>query len=358
MSNNKPYYSSLNLLRIVAVLAVISSHTSFGNPYNMASMGVLLFFSMSGYLITDILLHQKNNITNFKDTLHSYKVFFSRRALRIFPIYYLTLFLVKLFFADSFSWETLGTWYYTYLANFHFLFVLEKFPGMYSHLWTLSVEEQFYLIWPWIIFLTPYKYLKHIILIFIASGPVSRLSFSLFYEGDPKLATKLFTVCNFDIIGLGALMALKGKSVLASDFKSKKIIYSISSFCFVLYLISFKNDWPYYLVWTNSLLCISFFGLVLFFLRNDKKIAIPILSPLIYLGKISYGIYLYHSFVLALVVKVYQKLSKYGTFSYPKSYVVFLLVSLISIVIAHFSWILLEKHILKLKVPYKEKSHK
>jgi peptidoglycan/LPS O-acetylase OafA/YrhL len=163
MTNHIP---ALDGLRGIAILSVMLLHFTNaiaalpGSPTSAARSvfgwgwtGVDLFFVLSGFLITGILLDSKGHPLYFRS-------FYARRALRIFPLYYAALFL---FFVVpraipsvpatySFAWHD-QRWFWFYLGNFHPLGPdAKQFIGQF---WSLAIEEQFYLVWPLLIWLTP-----------------------------------------------------------------------------------------------------------------------------------------------------------------------------------------------------------
>jgi peptidoglycan/LPS O-acetylase OafA/YrhL len=164
---NRRYYPALDGLRAIAVLMVFTTHY-IGLPaaLNWGWTGVDLFFVLSGFLITGILYDSRH-------TRHRFRVFYIRRALRIFPVYYLVLVVGVLLYA-VFHWQLHpGLWLWpAYLGNYARLIWPAEFtantavyedlrsglrlatPFFYhlDHLWSLCVEEQFYLVWPFVIF--------------------------------------------------------------------------------------------------------------------------------------------------------------------------------------------------------------
>lgn len=134
--------TEIDFLRAYAVLAVIATHSSRVVTVGITGYhGVLLFFVISGFLITGILLDARATNGPTRGILTA---FYARRFLRIFPIYYAVLFVAFVLGFQNVRAE-IG-WLLTYLSNWYF--ASRGFTGPASHLWSLAVEEQFYLFWP------------------------------------------------------------------------------------------------------------------------------------------------------------------------------------------------------------------
>ncbi len=203
---NIKYIKQLDSIRAIAVLLVIIAHwfpeSHKLNIYTRVFNGVDIFFVLSGFLITKILLEnrieaEKTGVTK----INIIKNFFTRRFLRIFPIYYLTIFVIYIF-GNSTGTDIKSSFLYflTYTSNFYF-FNRQAWDGMLSHLWSLSVEEQFYLIWPWfMLFLNKRALLSFILLsILIGAGTQFYLMHVMFAD--------ILTVSCIDGFGIGALLA-------------------------------------------------------------------------------------------------------------------------------------------------------
>ena len=156
----------LDGLRALAIFTVLGSHTK---NYDFGWMGVQFFFVLSGFLITGILLRMKENLP----AQQYFKSFYGRRFLRIFPLYYFYLFLLGLaawqtdmipfkFIQREIEANVQPQLPYAFLYVYNFLHATEAYhhTPFLSHLWSLSVEEQFYIIWPLILFLTPKEKMK------------------------------------------------------------------------------------------------------------------------------------------------------------------------------------------------------
>src|SRR6185369_17123224 len=158
----------LDGLRAIAFLLVFALHTNY---LQMGWVGVSLFFVLSGYLITGILLDMKKKLPRREYFIK----FYGRRFLRIFPLYYFYLILLAIFILILPSLKLnllnaeLGPHYFNqiwvaalYVYDFFHASAFFERSRFFVHLWSLSVEEQFYLLWPLLIFLTPREKFKRL----------------------------------------------------------------------------------------------------------------------------------------------------------------------------------------------------
>src|SRR5687767_3884044 len=197
------YVRKIDAMRAFAVLMVVMSHwvpkTSKLIPFG--EIGVDIFFVISGFLITRILLTEKvKAIQEDKGLSTVLKNFISRRALRIFPIYYLSLFIFWWFQDyESYSIRENIAYYVSYTSNILF-FLQNAWDGYLAPLWSLAVEEQFYLVWPLLVVLIPQKHALKIIILSIITG----LVFPYFFQQE---MTKVLTPACMNALGSGALLA-------------------------------------------------------------------------------------------------------------------------------------------------------
>ena len=173
------YIKGLDTIRAFAVFLVLIAHWGpYFSPHTVPALikdvlipnglfGVNLFFVLSGFLISGILLKEK--IANEGHQGRTIKVFYIRRFLRIFPIYYLVIFIAYALNPGVREY----IWYYVgYSSNILPAKVL--FDSPLVHTWSLAIEEQFYLIWPWLLIFVNRKYIKHVLLGFILIGIATR----------------------------------------------------------------------------------------------------------------------------------------------------------------------------------------
>jgi peptidoglycan/LPS O-acetylase OafA/YrhL len=201
-SASASYAPQLDGLRAGAVVAVAWAHWlpawQFGLPLGA---GVHLFFVLSGFLITRILL----DLRAAPRRLPAIGRFYVRRALRLFPAFFLVLG-VAAWAAVPLVRET-WPWHAAYLSN---VFVAReaRWQGHVSHFWSLAVEEQFYLVWPWLIVFVPARWLGAVVAGAVLLGPLARLAAAGRGLSEPFWA--LVPGGSADSLGLGAWVALSG----------------------------------------------------------------------------------------------------------------------------------------------------
>jgi len=171
-------------------------------------VGVTLFFVLSGFLITGILLDTKGEP-------HYFRAFYMRRVLRIFPLYYIVLALVlglgpllpsapAVLRADAAH----QAWYWLYLSNWSEVFGVQL--GVFGHFWSLAVEEQFYLLWPLLVYLTSSRGLARASVGVVITACLLRVA--LIVGHAPADWNYHLTPCRFDALALGALLAIGARN--------------------------------------------------------------------------------------------------------------------------------------------------
>ena len=270
----------LDGLRGIAVLLVIADHVgSYGwEPPEYFSWrmpsghGVRLFFVLSGFLITSILLGAR--VQAPAGTV--YRAFIIRRALRIFPAAYALLLFDWL--AGVPELRLHGWWYVSYLANFRIV-QLQDWPQSVGHLWSLAIEEQFYLVWPLIILWCPLRLVPWILsgLCMVALG----LRGWFVHHGAFFTAYTLpFT--RWDALAVGSLAAIVPLRVSG-----------VLMFGFALWLV------PHPAI-EESALCVLSLGAVLASVSVARIASWLAWRPLTEMGRVSYAMYLWHPFVLSV----------------------------------------------------------
>lgn len=350
------YIKQLDSIRAIAVIFVIISHwlpkTYWINQVTLntnGAFGVNVFFVLSGFLITGILLENRREAEQLNLNKSAIiKNFFIRRSLRIFPIYYLTItFLLIVHKYTGTQIRDSYVYFYTYTANIYF-YKRQEWDGMLSHLWSLCVEEQFYLIWPWLIIFIKEKYLKYLIIAFIAFGVISDFIFS-----DGPIDVAVTTSC-FDAFGIGALLAWQLKYCPDSIKKYYNLICvsAIASLVLLMILFNHHNVYiPYRVLCSGITLWI-----ISYILLNDSKQnfinSILCNKNLVSLGRISYGLYLYHLILYIFSWAVIGALEKRGLLHLPENYKFSIMLwgnAALLIFISWFSWKYIERPFLNLK---------
>ena len=171
---DRQHLPELDGIRGLAVLTVILHH---GFGFELGWFGVELFFALSGYLITGILVDAKGRHRGWD----YFRGFYGRRSLRIFPLYYLVLLLVlvvlpglwPMTFALFDPAREHAAWFWSYTQNVLFAREGTILPGVF-HLWSLAVEEQFYLLFPLLIYLLSIGTLLWVVPLLCVAGVVSR----------------------------------------------------------------------------------------------------------------------------------------------------------------------------------------
>jgi len=314
----KPLYlPGLNGIRAIAALAVVVSHTTLSLPddfhlkgaffgvndtggakgYMLAAFGVTIFFALSGFLITYLLLLESD-----KQEI-DVKKFYVRRILRIWPLYYCYLLLsviTLLLFGIAFEWKTILLMTF-FAANIPAILNLAT-PLLY-HFWSIGVEEQFYLFWPWII-----KKIKHNLvlwlIVFIVLQNAAR--FFLWHYYPFSKAAELSLENRFDGMMIGAVGAILYKQKNALFLKWVDNRWMQYLVFFILALITLNKFGINASVVDNFVVsCITVALIVGQINRKNRWINLdkPVLD---FLGKISYGIYVYHPLVIFFFSKMYH----------------------------------------------------
>jgi peptidoglycan/LPS O-acetylase OafA/YrhL len=287
----------LDGLRAVAVTAVMFQHFSFwGDRWGFAGEGVKLFFVLSGYLITRILLQGRESRSRGARWRSVISTFYIRRALRIFPLYYGVVIVSLICNLDPA--RKIWPWLVMYTINFY-QGANGYYEANFAHFWSLAVEEQFYLVWPWVVWFTPRRWLIPLAFLFLATGPCYR-AYAEYSEAN-GVQSYVNTLASLDSLGAGAIlaMAVHFYSVVAVRRVLRWIVFPLSLAGIVFF--QFSGDvWNGYanLIFSDFALSAFFAWLVYNAARGFRWIGSYTLglAPVVYIGKISYGIYVLHEF--------------------------------------------------------------
>jgi peptidoglycan/LPS O-acetylase OafA/YrhL len=311
-------------MRGYCVLGVFGVHAGYV-PFGW--VGVQAFFVLSGFLITGILLTAKE----YNNAGHYFATFYARRSLRIFPAYYFLILVLAVLAStnlihgthDFHQFSESVPYLLSYVENFHALKEDYFNSGFYSHLWTLSIEEQFYLIWPVIIWLTPKRMLIYVCLTVIVFSTFFRAGI-LAYDGSEHFryfAAGRISFSHFDAFVTGALINLipirKSLLTIKAFGASCAIMLGLG----LIILINSRSGyhppsikslgytqefpWGWSFVWGYTALNL-FVAHLIAILSNEQENDIPPLLGLFdfallnSLGVMSYGFYLYHDPFLSI----------------------------------------------------------
>ena len=351
---NTAHVPSLDGVRAIAALMVMFFHffqnltpnnsiTSFLKTLaSFGQTGVSLFFVLSGFLITRILIREKNSTYFFRN-------FYLRRTLRIFPLYYLYLILVfiiiPLFNHQHPPDLSKQIYHWVYLQDFAITFNWD-FVGP-VHFWSLAVEEHFYLFFPLIVYYLKENHLLYAIVAILLSSLIVRFimnknGYEVFY----------FTFSRLDELSLGAILAvLEAKNKITQQV-AHRFIYLfiiIALPTMLLWLVYSKQANESIQVTKYLLISLSYFCIIGFIISapnsNFVKKSLQF-KPLVYIGKISYGLYVYHGLCFHYLASVYR----------GNSIVVLFIGSfLFAIIISSMSFYVFESFFFRYKDYYKNK---
>ena len=358
---------ALDGIRGLAILLVLAVHTviASGIPADSLSMrlltlvasagwcGVDLFFVLSGYLITGILW-------DAKDSRHYFRNFYARRTVRIFPLYYgfLLVYLVLRPLMTGHPAGVTACWFWLYLANYSIAFRPEAVEASLTVLWSLAIEEQFYLVWPAVVRVLSRRVLLFVCAALVPGALLARILLILFvHRAYPPY---MLTFARLDTLAIGAFIALatrSGGGVRALTPIARPVALASAGCVMVLFV------WRHGLGHTDPVvqtigftaLALLFGSLLVLVLGSDGP------SPyrrvfenpaLCMFGLYSYAIYLLHLPVIVRLQWVFARagLDKGLAGSALAAQLLFSLLAVgTSLLVALGSWHAYEKHWLKLK---------
>jgi peptidoglycan/LPS O-acetylase OafA/YrhL len=361
MKEQSLYLKNLNALRAIAAFMVVIHHTEqFKTHFNLPNLwsnsiirelggnAVSIFFVLSGFLISYLLLQEKKK----KNTI-ALKKFYFRRMLRIWPLFFTLLILgiIANYFFGNIQLLKQNIFYFLFFIP-NVLAAQSIIIPFIAHLWSIGVEEQFYVFWPLIALKTTKRNFLISMCVIIILFLISRNIIFHFY--GKTFLLKLLNYTRFDMMAMGGIGALiivnTNKTVTKIKLLvSKPVIQLLVITFFILYFFNLTSIYKIYF-FENI-----FFGalttLLLLVLVNENSILNLEIQFTKTLGDISYGVYMYHSIVIFFTLKtltltnLQQNTLLFNLILYPS-------VIILSSVTAYLSYHFIELRFLKLKEKY------
>jgi peptidoglycan/LPS O-acetylase OafA/YrhL len=363
----RQHIQALDGLRGIAIVTVLMYHSfpdlgpelgalghTIAKAIELGPFGVDLFFVLSGFLITGILI-------DARDEPHYFRNFYARRALRLFPIYYLHLAVLALVIPRVY--ELIHTsiptykgdwwWYLLYFGNWKSNWG-QSDPGL-AHIWSLAVEEQFYLVWPTIVLLSGPRRLAYVCAALIVQATILRCVWAS--DAVPWNQVYRLTITRYDTMAFGALVALALRSEryrpLAVRWARPLAIGGAMAFVGIA-MVAGGVEWERVAIQTfgTTAASVTFTGLVILAATGTApRLNRILLRPmLLRYGKYSYFIYLVHGMVLVHVGWVGAAVMKRAPlFSLPLKLLFFVLGNALVFYLATLSWRYIEAPLLTLK---------
>lgn len=284
----------LDGIRALAISEVVIHHLF---NVKLLWMGVDLFFVLSGFLITGVLLNHKSG-----NAKAYFSYFYQRRARRILLPYLLLMLLTTLLFGGS--W--VHSWYlYLFLMNFHFAFSPVDLITL-TVLWSLAVEEQFYLIWPFVVYFLDEQAILYCATGFVIMAPFLRWACTPFFHTDSAIYALM--PFRMDTLAAGAILQILWRQ--RTDMIKKIGIYGPILSASALGVLAFLGEelrfttrsntrYSNLLIYELTLACSV--GLMLWAL-SGRGTRILTLAPARYLARVSYTVYLFHLTIAYMVV--------------------------------------------------------
>ena len=304
LGNLAPYMHQIDALRLFAVTVVMFHHFMEGVYFPLFGKGVILFFFLSGYFSTRQLLQIKERIGENNGSIRrGVTVFYLRRYIRIFPMYYGILICAVLagipHARESFVWLA------TFTCNWQILFQ-EEWIGPFSPFWSLALLEQFYLLWPTLFLAIPKKWELRITLCLIAIAVLWRAW--CFQTEQSSFMWFVTPWAGYDQIGLGALVAIlharqKSNPMLILRLRKIGLYIAGPASAFLLYGKDLGNLASWHYIYEPTLNCCFFIWLVDSTARGHqgsigRALSLPLICAL---GRASYSIFALHEFSVYLL---------------------------------------------------------
>jgi len=352
------HLSGLNGLRAIAALAVVISHitlaldsfglvaTIFGSDINgnpkgllLASYGVSIFFALSGFLITFLLLKEKE-VSKGLNIEH----FYIRRLLRIWPLYYLYFGIcIVIYYIYEIDYNHQAVPFYIFLAA-NIPIIIGKTLPLLTHYWSIGVEEQFYLFWPWIAKVRNSKLMRISILLVFALITLKIIFWIINYKYNYSIPLVALSVTRFQTMIIGCVGAILyyNQSSFIKYFIDKRTQF----FCWIILLLTAINKFHISSLIDNEIIAIITVLIIFAQIMRTNYIFNLDNKILDFIGKISYGIYIIHPLIIFLAQKKFGKFQESTLLNYLFLYS---LIIGFTILVSYISYNFFEKRFIILK---------
>jgi peptidoglycan/LPS O-acetylase OafA/YrhL len=365
LKKEKIFFPNLDGLRFFSFLIVFLSHILFtkndhikeeswfrffkGRIFYEGDLGVSFFFVLSGFLITYLLVKEKE----FTGNVHI-SSFYIRRALRIWPLYYFCVFfgfvifpLLKTAFGQTPNETADPILCSIFLNNFNHVFNGLPDASVLSVLWSVAIEEQFYLLWPILFYIIPSRFYIYIFITII----IASISFRAVYVNREIDLLTLGVISDMAIGGLGAYLTIANMKFLKKLERSNKLFNLIPYVVVIIFLLYRQELFSTTFLVIIKRIIISFFFAWIILEQNFCKnslFKVSKLKVITKLGKYTYGLYCLHTIAILVVISILEKLGL-NKHSWQIWLLQIPLAMFLSIVFSYFSFTYFESFFLKLK---------
>lgn len=354
----KEHLKGLDTLRAIAALVVVIGHIELIKKNNNITsfdyapsghIAVVLFFVLSGFLITFLLSKELDSTSTI-----SFKKFYMRRILRIWPLYYLILLISILIIPAK---QSIISYILCFTIFPNVAHAIGEGWASSPQIWSIGVEEQFYLLWPiilYFIFFLNKRLIVPILLTLIVTYTVlphllGFINVRYFQSESMYILETLFYVTKYNCIALGSCIGLlyARRNSWIQIFNSNTFLVIITSLAASMWLFRFEHKY-----FTDEIFAVLFAILILGVIGSKTFNIDSTLTK--FLGKISYGIYMYHWLVILIVIELLPIEANIVSYNFK----LYGIVLTTTILISYLSYSFFEKRFLNLKSKYRiEKSH-
>jgi peptidoglycan/LPS O-acetylase OafA/YrhL len=259
---------------------------------------VWTFFALSGFLITGILARSREEVEAGRiSSGGALERFYLRRTARIFPVYYAMLgvaLVISLFVSVNYFWGQEKIAYLLYATNV--LIARDGWVGDFSHLWSLAIEEQYYILFAPMVLWLPRRWTPHVCIAILAAGVVTSLA--MHAAQTPRLAIYVNSLVNFAMLGYGGLIGLVAQRATPPAWLTSGAAQVAVAAALIGAPVAFGAPMERWMAYGPVVLLLA--GLLLFQIFKGQRTAFVALlesAPFRLVGRVSYAAYLFHPFI-------------------------------------------------------------